>query len=339
MVLSRFESPEGEIFSCYKACRLCPRQCGIDRTSGQKGFCGEGAHMRIAAIVAHHGEEPPISGKRGSGAVFFAGCSLGCLFCQNHQISREGVGRVWSVQEVADRLVELYEESGIHNVNYVTSDHFFPHTMEIANLLQERGVRIPVVHNLSGYQSLESLRMIESASDIYLADFKYGESALAQSLARCADYPAVALEALSEMVRQKGFLDTFSGSDENLATWSQGESILSTAGKGVLVRHLILPGYVENSLEVLKMLFLEFGRDLPLSLMSQYAPVRRFPSGSPLNRRVTGKEFDMVLDYALELGFRNLFVQYPDGEGESLPFLPDFRETDPFPATRAGREG
>jgi putative pyruvate formate lyase activating enzyme len=318
------DSLEESLLSHYKGCELCPRRCGVDRTAGEVGFCGEGGRLRIATIEAHLGEEPPISGKKGSGAVFFSGCSLRCHFCQNYQISQGGLGREWTLKEVLNRLIALHEHEGIHNVNFVTPDHFLPHTVAVIGSLREHGIRIPTVYNLSGYQHLGSLRLIEPVGDIYLPDFKYADKILAGSLSGCPDYARVALEGISEMVRQKGFLDTFVDNSED-------EIITAPAREGVLVRHLILPGQVGNSLQVLSMLFVEFGRELPISLMSQYLPVQKFPAGSPLNRRVSHDEFQAVFLHAQELGFSNLFVQYP-GEvaGDTQPFLPDFRAANPF---------
>lgn len=322
------ESLEKSLRSYYAACELCPRRCGVDRTAGQAGFCGEGSGLRIATIEAHMGEEPHISGENGSGAVFFSGCSLRCLFCQNYQISREGLGREWTLGQVTDRLATLHDQGGIHNVNFVTPDHFLPHTRAVVGRLRERRIYIPTVYNLSGYQRVESLRLIEPVADIYLPDFKYADASLGVSLSHCADYAAVALEALCEMVEQKGFLDTFIGHGGDVAGMETGK----TARKGVLVRHLILPGNVENSLQVLSMLFLEFGRELPISLMSQYVPVRTFPVGSPLNRQVTRDEFRAVFQHARELGFKNLFVQYPhEVIRDAQQFLPDFSAVYPFP--------
>jgi putative pyruvate formate lyase activating enzyme len=319
---------EDSLLSYYKACELCPRRCGVDRTANHVGFCGEGSRLRIAAIEAHMGEEPPISGKNGSGTVFLSGCSLRCLICQNYQISRGGLGREWSIEEVADRLADLHERERIHNVNFVTPDHFLPHTVAVVGILRERGIRIPTVYNFSGYQRIESLRLIEPTADIYLPDFKYAHVALARRLSGCDDYSPIALEALCEMVRQKGFLDTFLHSEEDEV---ETEST-HRARRGVLVRHLILPGHVENSRQVLSMLFVEFGPELPISLMSQYMPVHPFPVGSPLNGQVTRGEFQAVFQHAQELGFRNLFVQYPEEFAEGRqPFLPDFREGKPFP--------
>jgi len=326
------DSLEESLLSYYKACELCPRRCGVDRTENQLGFCGEGARLHIATIEAHLGEEPPISGKNGSGTVFFSGCSLRCLFCQNYQISQEGLGREWILREVTDRLLLLHEHEGIHNVNFVTPDHFLPHTVALVRLLRERGIPIPTVYNLSGYQRLESLRLIESVADIYLPDFKYADPALAHSLSQAADYATVALEALCEMVRQKGFLDTFVRNNDHEIAAISTEDLSSPSRQGVLVRHLILPGYVQNSLQVLSILFVEFGGDLPISLMSQYVPVTQFPLGSPLSRQVTRNEFQEVFQHAQELGFRNLFVQFPEEAAmDTRPFVPDFRLVNPFP--------
>lgn len=322
---------EKDLLSLYRNCKLCPRRCGVDRTAGEAGICRGGVTLRVASVEAHMGEEPPISGVDGSGAVFFTGCSLRCIYCQNHQISHEGLGREWSVGELVDRLVALHERAGTHNVDFVTPDHFLPHTVAVVEGLRGRGLGIPVLYNLSGYQSLESLRLIEPVADIYLPDFKYADAALARSLSDCPDYATVALEALVEMVRQKGFLDSFhSGEDFEAQTDDRDKNYL-LARKGVLVRHLILPGQVQNSRQVLDMLFVEFGRDLPLSLMSQYAPIREFPEAPFLNRTVTAEEFRQVLDHAQGLGFSHLFVQYPEKTAAGVhPFLPDFSSGAPF---------
>lgn len=315
----------------YKACELCPHRCRVDRTSKQTGLCGETSQLRIGAIEAHKGEEPPISGTNGSGTVFFSGCSVRCLSCQNYQISREGLGRPWRVREVADRLTALYQDEGIHNVNFVTPDHFFPHTVAIIRSLRERRVGIPTVYNVSGYQRIESLRLIEPIADIYLPDFKYGSGDLASRLSRASDYPVVTLEAISEMVRQKGFLDAFPGKECDQANDGRPLARDLVVQQGVLVRHLILPGHVQNSKTVLDMLLLEFGQDLPISLMGQYVPVFPFKPESALSRRLSKDEFEAVTGHALGLGFRNLFVQHPDRLAvDARAFLPDFQRDRAF---------
>jgi putative pyruvate formate lyase activating enzyme len=310
-----------DFFNLYENCRLCPRQCGIDRTENHsRGFCGETDQLRVGYIGPHFGEEPPISGTSGSGTVFLTGCSLKCSFCQNHQISLEGRGDPLSPLEFVTKLEDLLRVHQVHNLNFVTPDHFFPHIFEAIRSLRIKGFETPMLFNTSGYQSLEMLKRAENIADIYMPDFKYSDEKLAESLSRCRDYPMVALSALAEMVRQKGFLDVF----EN------GEEI---ARKGVLVRHLILPGHVDNSIRALTTLFLEFGGKLPVSLMSQYFPVR-LHHDTALNRKLAREEFDTVYDHAMGLGFRNLFVQFPSenasDKAEDCLYLPDFSKTTPF---------
>ena len=308
----------------FEECRMCPRDCGINRLKGTKkarsGFCGQDSILRVAYVGAHFGEEPPISGIRGSGTVFFSGCSLKCSFCQNYQISREGLGETITLDELSGKVSRLIMEKDVHNINLVTPDHFFPYTFRLVETLRERGHEIPVVYNMSGYQSVSSLHMAEAYADIYLPDYKYSDPSLSWHLSRCKDYPKVALEAIAEMIRQKGFLDSF-----------KGKADLATTG--VLVRHLILPGKIENSLNALTSLFIEFGADLPISLMSQYHPVLPHED-MDMNRPIKREEFDMVYAHALDLGLRNIFVQFPD-ETDIVhkmltPFVPDFRKAEPF---------
>lgn len=306
----------------YEACRLCPRECGVDRTrvpaGGRAGVCGEGDRMRVAWVGPHFGEEPPITGKHGSGTVFFTGCPLQCVFCQNYQISRKGLGQVVSVEDLIERIVRLQETARVHNVNFVSPDPFFPTVFEVVDGLRKRGCILPAVFNLSGYQSVDVLRQAETAADIYLPDYKYSDARLAARYASCPDYPGKTLAALAEMVRQKGLLDAF----EREGTLAQ---------KGVLVRHLILPGHVQNSLDALTSLFVEFGADLPISLMSQYRPVSdRLPG--ELTRPLRPEEFDRVYAHVQDLGFRSFFVQFPEEQRDAnfTPFLPDFHAKQPF---------
>ncbi|SPD71750.1 Radical SAM domain-containing protein [uncultured Desulfobacterium sp.] len=308
----------------YSSCRLCPRNCNISRRGGvcvpKKGFCGETDQLRVGYIGPHFGEEPPITGTNGSGTVFLSGCSLKCSFCQNHQISHHGLGTSIGPVELFNKIQDMIGTHHVHNINFVTPDHFFPHIFYIVSLLRKLGLDIPIVFNTSGYQSVEMLKHAEEHSDIYLPDYKYSDSSMAARLSKCPDYPAVALDAISEMLRQKGFLDACL-------------SDLDIAKKGVLVRHLILPGQVENSINALTSLFLEFGAQLPISLMSQYHPV--LPHADEcLNRSVSKEEFDQVLSHANDLGFEHLFVQFPETGSDDLqetsPFLPDFRLEKPF---------
>lgn len=307
--------------SLFRKCLLCPRACGVDRTSGgTRGFCRQGAQLKVAYVGPHFGEEPPLTGTRGSGTVFFSGCSLRCSFCQNYQISRDGLGKAMGAERLLARVEAMVLADGVHNVNFVSPDHFLPYAFHLVSGLRKRGHALPMVYNLSGYQSIASLRLARSFADIYLPDFKYADRALAAGLSQCGDYPDVALCAIREMVDQKGFLDC-------------PEDEASAATKGVLVRHLILPGYAANSMDALTTLFLEFGPSLPVSLMSQYCPVLRHEDEN-LNRPLTKDEFDLVYTHALELGFERLFIQVPGDRGEAdsgkPPFVPDFLLARPF---------
>ena len=308
----------------YESCRLCPRQCKINRLenseSAESGFCGETGQLRASYIGPHFGEEPPISGKNGSGTVFLSGCSLQCSFCQNYQISHQGLSSRMSQEELLEKLENMITQHHVHNINFVTPDHFSPHIFLLISLMRKKDLNLPIVFNTSGYQSMEMLKRAEEYVDIYLPDFKYSDSTLSNNLSNCKNYSSVALNAITEMVKQKGFLDAFG---------AEGE----IAGKGVLVRHLILPDYVDNSINALTSLFAEFGKNLPLSLMSQYSPVRHHHDIA-LNRSLSKKEFDEVYAHALDLGFAHLFVQFPEknsvNQPEASPFLPDFRKAEPF---------
>jgi putative pyruvate formate lyase activating enzyme len=310
----------------YDSCSLCPRNCLVNRNSGEHGFCRETSALRIADIVTHYGEEPPISGKNGSGTVFFSGCSLRCCYCQNYQISLMNRGKIFSCEEVAARIIKLHSEDGIHNVNFVTPDHYLPHTRRIVEILRERYIDLPVIYNMSGFQKQESIASLEDFADIYLPDFKYADNKLAKELSQAEDYLETALTAISQMICQKGFLDAV----------SNGKPI---ASKGVLVRHLILPDNVQNSQEALTVLYLEFGRELPISLMSQYFPPvgltysEAFDNFGFLHRNILQKEFEEVYEYALHLGFRNMFVQFPRNfrsKKDKIDYVPDFESEQPF---------
>ena len=313
-----------DLLKYYEKCCLCPRSCGVNRASGDGksplGFCGETNQLRVAYVGTHFGEEPPITGKNGSGTVFFSGCSLRCSFCQNYQISHKGMGKYLSLEQLLDRVERMIRVRLVHNINFVTPDHFFPHVFRLVAFLRNKGFKLPVIINLSGYQSVEMLRTADDYADIYLPDFKYSDSFLAARLSKCRDYPEVALIAIEEMIKQKGFFDACStGSD--------------LAKKGVLVRHLILPGNVENSINALTILFVEFGKNLPLSLMSQYHPVTN-QRDKELNLILSHEEFYKVYSHATELGFENLFVQFPEKklkcQSVHSPFLPDFQRAEPF---------
>lgn len=306
----------------YRSCCLCPRRCGVDRAlrGGKRGFCRQTETLRVAHIGPHFGEEPPISGSAGSGTVFFSGCSLRCSYCQNFQISHGAEGIATDLAALVESIREMVATQCVHNVNFVSPDHFFPHVFMAVQALRTQGIHVPILYNMSGYQEKALLRMAEPFVDIYLPDFKYGMPELARALSGAEDYGPVALDAIGEMLVQKGFLDC--ATDGGLP-----------AVKGVLVRHLILPGHAENSVRALTALFLEFGKDLPLSVMSQYHP--SLPQKDPdLNRFLDRATFERVYAHVLDLGFRHVFYQPLDAQGTgrevAQTYLPDFRRSRPF---------
>ena len=295
-----------ELQTMLKDCHLCPRNCGVDRLAGQKGFCGVDAGIMVARAALHMWEEPCISGKEGSGAVFFSGCSLGCVFCQNRTISKGQSGKVITVEHLAELFLELQGQKA-NNINLVTAGHFLPQVREALILAKEQGLTIPVVYNSSGYEKAEMLRYLDGLVDIYLPDLKYLEADLAGKYSHAKDYPEVAMKALEEMVRQVGTPEF----DER-----------GMMKKGVIVRHLLLPGHVRNSKKVLEYLYGTYGDQIYISLMSQYTPMPAMKDDPQLSRKVTDREYDRLLDPAISLGVTNCFIQ--EGETAKESFIPEF---------------
>ena len=288
------------------SCTLCPRMCRVDRDSGQKGYCRMDSTVRGARAALHMWEEPCISGEKGSGAVFFSGCTLGCVFCQNRQIADGTCGKEISVERLSDIFLEL-QEKGAANINLVTASHFVLPVIPALEYAKSRGLKIPVVYNTGGYEKVETLRMLEGIVDVWLPDFKYMDSKLSEKYSRAKDYPEVAARALEEMVRQAG------------------NCIFDEAGyiqKGVIVRHLILPGHTEDSKAVLQYLYETYKNKIYISVMNQYTPLPHTADMPPLNRRVTKREYDRVLDYALSLGIEQGYFQ--EGETAEESFIPLF---------------
>ncbi len=295
-------------------CDLCPRQCKADRETSY-GYCGAGRKMRIARAALHYWEEPCISGKNGSGAVFFTGCALRCVYCQNHEISfcpsggkeLELPGREIGVPELIDIFNDL-KEQGAHNINLVTGDHFIPDIAAAVSDSKMRGFDLPFIFNCSGYETVESLRILEGLIDVYLTDYKYEEKELAKALSNAENYPETVKAALSEMVRQQPVCEY------------DGEGMLK---KGVIVRNLLLPKHVMNSKKILKYLFEVYGGRVIISIMSQYTPNGFIPDEFPyLKRRVTRAEYERLTDYALKLGIENAYIQDITSFGSS--FIPEF---------------
>ncbi len=293
-----------------ESCRLCPRGCETKREKTGEGFCKSGAEARVARAALHFWEEPPISGTKGSGAVFFTGCPLGCVYCQNYEISRSSpLGKEFTAEELSRLFFSLIRQ-GAHNIDLVTPTHFVP---AIRKALLVKRLPVPVVYNTSGYEKVETLRSLEGLVDIYLPDFKYAGKELAASLSHAPDYPETALRAIEEMVRQVGKPEY------------DGAGIMK---RGVLIRHLILPGHTKNSMEALELLHSRFP-GIPVSLMAQYTPAglcekeKGFPSFPELSRRVTGRELQKVEEKLFELNMEG-FVQSRRSAGEE--YIPDFHQ-------------
>lgn len=297
-----------KIQSWMKKCSLCPRNCGVNRLDGQKGFCGVDAEILVARAALHMWEEPCISGKEGSGAVFFSGCSLGCGFCQNNKISRGQTGKKITVEYLAELFFQL-QGQGANNINLVTAGHFLPQVALALENARAHGLKIPVVYNSSGYEKADTLKILEGLVDIYLPDFKYMDSELAGKYSHAPDYPQIAKDALKEMVQQVGTPEF----DER-----------GMMKKGVIVRHLLLPGHVKNSREVLKYLYETYGDRIYISIMNQYTPMPAMKDDPKLSRKVTDREYERLLDYALSLGLNNGFIQ--EGETAKESFIPEFNE-------------
>lgn len=272
----------------YTHCTLCPRRCGVDRTAGERGFCGMGDTLRIARAAVHYGEEPAIAGSFGAGAVFFSGCSLGCVYCQNEEVSHGGLGKDVSPQRLREIFLELIDQ-GVQCIDLVTPTHFLPSLLPALS----PKLPVPVVYNCGGYETVETIKALEGLVDVYLPDMKYSDAALAGRLSRAPDYPEVAMAAIREMVRQTGPFQIEDG-------------ILT---RGVLVRHLILPGQIDNSLGVLDFLSTFASGEILLSLMCQYTPMPQTKDLGDLSRPITRAEYDAVLSYLWLLNFQDGYTQ------------------------------
>lgn len=297
----------------YVNCIICPRKCSVDRTSGKTGFCGMADAPVVNLAMLHHGEEPVISGVRGSGTVFFEGCSLKCIFCQNYDISRgpTGAGKTYTVSELSDLYLSL-QEQGAHNVSLVTAGHFAPHIASSLSLARSRGLTVPVVYNCGGYESVETLKKFDGLIDIYMPDMKFFSPELGLKLCAASDYFEVCCRALDEMYRQTGPVVT-------------GEDGLMK--KGMIVRHLMLPGQLFDTKKVLDHLCGRFGNNIYISLMNQYTPFEyKYPSmklPSFLKRKLPQGHYAAAAEYLSILNQTNAFVQDEDASGDEL--LPEFK--------------
>lgn len=289
-------------------CKMCPRACGADRINGKVGYCGVGARFKLARAALHLWEEPCISGKNGSGTVFFSGCNLGCCFCQNASISRGQSGK----EIDAKRLIEIFFElkaQGAHNINLVTPTHYASALAEVLATAKKSGLYLPIVYNCGGYESVETLKRLDGLVDVYMPDFKYWSNLLAQRYSKTKHYRETAQAAIAEMVRQRG------------SCVFDKDGMLQS---GVLVRHMVLPQAYADAKKILSYLYTTYGHSIYMSIMSQYTPVGT-PAYAVLAERITEEGYQSVLDYAESIGIENAFIQ--EGEAAKESFIPAFDNT------------
>lgn len=286
-------------------CKLCPRNCSVNRNCGEVGYCRASNEITIAKYYLHQWEEPCITGKNGSGTIFFTYCNLRCLFCQNYKISTLDYGKKISVDRFSEICLEL-QDMGATNINLVTPTHFVPLIIDGIKLAKSRGLNIPIVYNSSGYENVNTIKMLDGIIDVYLPDFKYYSDEYAIKYSKCKNYFKYASESLREMVRQKGN-----------CIFDNGGNMVS----GVIVRHLLLPKMEEDSKKILKYLYDNYGDKIYISIMNQYTPVRKCEYGE-LNNKISDDVYDDIIDYAWNIGIRNAFIQEDGTQSES--FIPDF---------------
>ncbi len=306
MSISDYNTPQ-TIMEYMKKCTICPRQCAVDRVSGEIGYCGQNSDIRIARAALHYWEEPCISGQNGSGTVFFSGCNMRCVFCQNHEIAIGTCGQTISLERLTAIFLEL-QEKGAHNINLVTPTHYIPQIVYCLKRAKEMGLTLPIVYNTSGYETVSSLRLLEGLIDIYLPDLKYYSSTLSMRYSHAEDYFEVTCSALAEMFRQVGkpVLDEQTG----------------LMKKGMIVRHLLLPGESKDSKKILRYLHTAYGNDIYVSIMNQYTPLSHVSSIPALSRRVTPEEYAKILVFADTVGIEQGFIQ--EGETALESFIPPF---------------
>ncbi|HCN19521.1 MAG: radical SAM protein [Planctomycetes bacterium GWA2_50_13] len=287
MVQTSYTTHLEQAYKLMSPCRLCPRNCGVMRLEGQKGFCGIGHDAVVSSFGPHFGEESPLVGRYGSGTIFFAGCNLGCIFCQNYDISHLWSGEEVSTDYIASLMLAL-EKRGCHNINFVTPTHVSPQIMEATQVARGKGLNVPTVYNCGGYESVETLKLLEGTIDIYMPDAKYADPEWAKKFSGAEDYPEVMKAAIKEMHRQVGDLVIENG----------------IAVRGLLVRHLVMPNNVAGSKEIIAFIAEEISLDTYINVMDQYYPCYRAGEFGEINRRITYEEFNEVYSYAQSKGLR-----------------------------------
>ena len=297
------------MLSAYrKECNLCPRECKVDRSNGDKGYCKVSETLVVARAALHMWEEPCISGEEGSGTVFFSGCSLGCVYCQNYNIASGAAGKQITIERLAEIFIE-HQDKRANNINLVTPSHYVPQIIEALRIARGKGLSIPIVYNSSAYEKVETLRMLEGHIDIYLPDLKYYSPEPAKLYSNAENYFNYASKAIEEMVRQIKKTEF----DER-----------GMMRKGVIVRHLLLPGYLSDSKKIIQYLYNTYGDTIYISIMNQYTPLSGVSAYPSLNQRIKEEDYEELINYAIELGVENGFIQ--EGETASESFIPEFNE-------------
>lgn len=289
-----------------KECKLCPRNCGIDRLEGEYGYCGAPDKLIIARAALHHWEEPCISGSNGSGTVFFSKCSLKCVYCQNHDISQGAAGKAISIERLAEIFLELQDQKA-HNINLVTPTHYVPHIIAAIKLSRTNGLALPIVYNSSGYENIETIRMLNGYVDVYLPDIKYFSDKFALRYSKAPGYFLKASEAVKEMVAQVGPVQF------------NKEGIVQ---KGVIIRHMMLPGLLFDSKKIVDFVYNTFGDSVYMSIMNQYTPMNNLLQYPEINKTLNQSHYESLIQYALSIGLKNGFIQEEGTCSES--FIPPF---------------
>ncbi len=282
-----------KLYQLTEKCSLCPRKCGVNRLKGELGFCRSLNEIRVASINIHTGEEPPISGTKGSGTVFFSNCTLSCVFCQNYPISQLGNGYLLTTEQLADKMLEL-QKKGAHNINFVTPSHMYHLMAESVFIAKQKGLKIPILANCSGYESVETLELMEDFIDIYMPDMKYADDKFAKKYSNVSDYTKVNKAAIKEMFRQKGNL--FINESE-------------IAEKGLLIRHLVLPNAIAGSKDIFDFIANEISVNAYVSVMAQYHTANKSDEVEELARKITEEEYDQSVNDFYDSGLHNGWVQ------------------------------
>ena len=287
-------------------CTVCARNCGSNRNTENLGFCKSSSKIKLAKAYGHMWEEPCISGEKGSGTVFFSNCNLRCVFCQNHDISQEDIGKEVSIERLSEIFLEQ-QARGFHNINLVNPTHYIPQIICALDMAKERGLSIPIVYNSNGYENIESIKALKGYVDVYIPDLKYFNDKYAIKYSKAPNYFNIASEAIKEMVKQVG---TCEFDDNGIMT------------KGVIIRHLMLPGLLFDSKKVVDYIYKTFGDDVFLSLMNQYTPMFKANEYPEINKTLNPGHYDSLIDHCIDLGFKNAFIQ--ESGSNTTAYVPDF---------------